>query len=768
MKDGPKYLYRGAFVAAILAATLPCLAKYSGGTGEPNDPYRIATPEDLNDIGNHFEDYNSHFVMVGDVNLAAYTGSQFNIIASSEERPFAGVFDGNDHVIRNFSYSGGDGPAALFGYVSGPNSVIKDLGIIDSYLDVQKGGTLAFRLEEGMVSNCFVENGVVKGYGVGGGLICENGGGIVENCSFSGRCTASGSGGIAASNGGTILRCSANVTILTKPSGGLVSDNHGTISECFSTGELSATWGRVGGLCYQNSGIVVNCWSAADCLRSSFTCNHTAGLVVENSGLVEDCYSVGKVEGSTYSGGLIGRDTGGTVVSSFWDVNTSEKPDSAGEPNAVGLPTDEMQMRSTFEGAGWDFNDVWDICEGTTYPQLKWSIPALDLPCFAKYSGGTGTPEDPYRIATPEDLNDIGNHFEDYNCHFVMVNDIDLSAYTGSQFNIIASSEGSPFTGVFDGNDHVIRNFTYSGGSCGLFGYVNGANALIKDLGMIDSHVVPSDFRPAGTLVVYLWGGTVSNCFVENGILRGRGSGGLVASNGGTIGRCSASVTGGGRYIGGLVGDNYGNVSECFSTGQLNAVYDLGGLCYWNDGTIRNCYSAVYCRGESFTPKRIAGLVTYNGGLVENCYSVGRVIGFGGESGGLIGSTKADWVVSSFWDIDTSGKTHSSGEPNAVGLPTSEMQKRSTFEAAGWDFNDVWDICDGTNYPRLKWAIPAVEFACPEGVDFFDYTYWADWWLAGCDEGNEHCGGADFDQSGTVDDEDLAILSRSWLEGIQN
>ena len=48
---------------------------YSGGTGEPNDPYRIATAEDLNDIGNYEEDWDKHFILVNDVNLAQYTGT---------------------------------------------------------------------------------------------------------------------------------------------------------------------------------------------------------------------------------------------------------------------------------------------------------------------------------------------------------------------------------------------------------------------------------------------------------------------------------------------------------------------------------------------------------------------------------------------------------------------------------------------------------------------------------------------------------------------
>jgi len=44
-------------IIMVLCTGTPVNAKYSGGTGEPNDPYRIATAEDLNDIGNYEEDW---------------------------------------------------------------------------------------------------------------------------------------------------------------------------------------------------------------------------------------------------------------------------------------------------------------------------------------------------------------------------------------------------------------------------------------------------------------------------------------------------------------------------------------------------------------------------------------------------------------------------------------------------------------------------------------------------------------------------------------
>ncbi len=124
-------LRRTVFSSIILLAVLNTNVwggTYSGGAGEPNNPYRIATPEDLNDIGNHVEDFNKCFVMVNDINLAQFTGTEFNIIGPNSTTPFTGVFDGNGHTIANFTYSStGTNFVGLFGRVDDANAVIKDL-----------------------------------------------------------------------------------------------------------------------------------------------------------------------------------------------------------------------------------------------------------------------------------------------------------------------------------------------------------------------------------------------------------------------------------------------------------------------------------------------------------------------------------------------------------------------------------------------------------------------------------------------------------------
>ena len=44
-------------------------AQYDGGTGEPNNPYQIATAEDLMALGDSPEDYDKHFILTADIDL---------------------------------------------------------------------------------------------------------------------------------------------------------------------------------------------------------------------------------------------------------------------------------------------------------------------------------------------------------------------------------------------------------------------------------------------------------------------------------------------------------------------------------------------------------------------------------------------------------------------------------------------------------------------------------------------------------------------------
>jgi hypothetical protein len=306
---------------------------------------------------------------------------------------------------------------------------------------------------------------------------------------------------------------------------------------------------------------------------------------------------------------------------------------------------------------------------------------------YEKYGGGTGEPSDPYLIYTAEQMNAIGAEPNDWDRHFQLMADLDLSAFSYDTALIAPDTDmvredfqGTPFTGVLDGNGHTISHLTIVGESyLGLLGKLDpGATILNLGLEAVD---VNGTRNYVGGLV-------------------GDNSGGGIATSYST-GTVSGSV-----FVGGLVGTNdYGSgITTSYSTAVVSGDRDVGGLVGSNGGSIVTSYSTGTVSGSVF----VAGLVGFNFGSITTSYSTGTVTGNVGV-GGLVGDNYGDGhITSSFWDVESSGFLTSDG---GIGKTTAEMQTASTFLEAGWDFvdetangtDDIWWILEGQDYPRLWW-----------------------------------------------------------------
>ncbi|HNS22809.1 MAG TPA: hypothetical protein PKH24_20085, partial [Sedimentisphaerales bacterium] len=168
-------------------------AQYSGGTGEPNDPYQIATAADLIALGEDPNDYDKHFVLTADIDLdpnlpggkvfdkavIAPDTDPCDVIRVSRGAPpspvftgpfFAGVLDGQGHTISHLTIEGGD-YLGLFGQL-GYGAQVTDLGVVDA--DITGSGTeigaLAGANVGGSVIRCY-SSGVVRGASSVGGLV---------------------------------------------------------------------------------------------------------------------------------------------------------------------------------------------------------------------------------------------------------------------------------------------------------------------------------------------------------------------------------------------------------------------------------------------------------------------------------------------------------------------------------------------------------------------------------------------------------------------
>jgi hypothetical protein len=116
---------------------------------------------------------------------------------------------------------------------------------------------------------------------------------------------------------------------------------------------------------------------------------------------------------------------------------------------------------------------------------------AFNMTGFAQFSGGTGTPEDPYIISTVADLTQLATYVNNENTtynnkHYPLANDIDIS---GMDWTPIGYDSYKPFKGVFDGNNKKISGLTMNSAltHVGLFG--NISSATVKDLGVTEINI---------------------------------------------------------------------------------------------------------------------------------------------------------------------------------------------------------------------------------------------------------------------------------------
>ena len=415
--------------AALCFFVLPAQAAPWPGSGTEEYPYLISDANDMNAIGADDSYWGAHFKLTADIDLSSYTGTEFNIIGSDLYHAFTGVFDGNSHVISNFTYTSTEKDyVGLFGCVGGADAEVRSLGLWDPNVEATPStavGALAGKLKDGTITDCYVNGGRIYGSSFEGtsvnvgGLVGGVDGGLISNCYATTNASVKGynCGGLVGfiGFGAVINNCYAEGTVtgdsevgglvgFSNPDttisncyslssvsgnhsvGGLVGWYYGKVTNCYSAGEVEGE-DQVGGLAGGSGGAVSNCYATGSVSGDSLV----GGLVGYLwAGTVSCCYSTGSVTGAVEVGGLVGHNChNGVILDSFWDIQSSglsnmcglEHGGGTGCNNGNGKTTTEMQDPDTFDAAGWDFvgettngpNDIWKICCGrAVYPKLAW------------------------------------------------------------------------------------------------------------------------------------------------------------------------------------------------------------------------------------------------------------------------------------------------------------------------------------------------------------------------------------------------------------
>jgi hypothetical protein len=310
--------------------------KFPGGSGTAQDPYHVATPEDLNAVRFNLS---AHYIQINDIDMTfdtqdenglyynngagwkpigtsqtnaprneweffsgVYDGGGYEIIGlkihfeSPYERIFAGLFGGLDFgaEVRNLGMEGGD----IYVYA---NSID-----VYSYLYV---GSIAGFIRNSIIANCyntgdiyadsyhFINVGGIVGWS---NLIGESSDSIISGCYNTGNITASLNAPISAAGG---IAGYASAT---------------TVTDCRNEGEISAYTDAGGIIGFPHTCIISNSLNTGNISGHVFV-GGISGEVIRTE--IIDCSNEGSVVAETFifnqftfAGGIIGRNETTLVV----------------------------------------------------------------------------------------------------------------------------------------------------------------------------------------------------------------------------------------------------------------------------------------------------------------------------------------------------------------------------------------------------------------------------------------------------------------------
>ncbi len=736
------------------------------GDGSEDNPYQIATLENLCWLSENSAVWDSSFIQTADIDASETVdwndGEGFSPIGNKEVK-FEGKYDGAGFLIDNlFINRPDDNYVGLFGYTLCTN--INGIGVVNCTVTGKNyvGGLVGYNISNSVVSHCF---------------------------------------------------CIGDFTCSTYGVGGLIGYNSGSeVYQCYSGGTVNGNY-WVGGLIgsCRSSATVYNCYSSASVI-GEFAIGGLIGYNSESLSIT-NCYSVGNVLGDDYAGAFVGKNYSSIVSDCYYNKETSGQDSGVGKGSTVkdvtALSTTQMKQNLIF--SDWDFNDTWEMEEGLTFPCLQgikdapiilsnlnkqWSIDeeyndtinvvrmdadylisltqypstmVMEQDSIIKWTpsqagdftvkvnttdknglssnyeytiniylfSGEGTEEDPFLIKSLADLDSLSNNRDYWDKYFLQTVDIDASDTEnwndGSGFSSIGKNT-KKFTGSYDGGNHNITNLFIncpSNSDIGLFGSIK--NSHISDLNLVNASIVGYD--ESGCLVGSCYSSEISNCNIS-GSFDGNNyaallSGYVVSSS---IVNCSANGSVNGRQmVGGIAGYlSSSEISDCNCLANIEGTYYyVGGLVGLNNkSSINQCYYRGSVKGSSNYTGGFVGL-NRSSATITNCYSTGTVSGYY-TTGGFVGQNKTSSIISkcycasivsagynvpgSFAGNNSSDITDCyynvmlSDTLEAIASDSNSqevngltnIQMKESSMFQNWDFNEVWDMEENITYPHLN------------------------------------------------------------------
>lgn len=477
---------------------------YAGGDGTKQNPYQIATPEQLRFFTNHVRtttdktpvDSNlsytatkvsdssvsvtytparyhvftdKYFKLTADINMGGETWTPIGNLINN----FNGHFDGNGHVIKNV-FINGTSPVAFERYAffgsTGANVDIKNLGLENLTCNFMGSKTKHTVYIDGEAYK--FENRLV---GVAG-FVSAYAGGTFENCyikkvivrDFTEQMGSGGTGGFFGLGYGTVKATENNGNNAMNVTNCFVNDavirSHsnaygfiGLNVKPNTTGELSATDQ------YRVTGKLENCYSAN--ISRGYYKDSSLGIKTTSKNYDGILYPFGISKRNITTDNCYTTSRGERTVTSQEGTTYNYSKETVSD---VVLKTSDIEtLKAGIVDNDNFYNDVRYINGG--YPIFyDMSAPKTWDGVTDKKPLGEGTEKNPYLISTKEELvwakNSVNyfseegsaNGYENKStAHFKLTADIDLE---GNEWEPMGN-DIVPFRGHFDGNGYTIKNF---------------------------------------------------------------------------------------------------------------------------------------------------------------------------------------------------------------------------------------------------------------------------------------------------------------------
>ncbi len=269
---------------------------------------------------------------------------------------------------------------------------------------------------------------------------------------------------------------------------------------------------------------------------------------------------------------------------------------------------------------------------------LMQSMPLVTVSAASVFAGGAGTKEDPYKIATVDQLNAVRYYLDK---DFIQAANIDLTSAVssgGAYYNVgdgwlPIGDNYDRFTGSYDGNGYTVRGLRINRKGtrtlyCGLFGYVSG---VVKNIAITQCDIKAELSGIGATPQV----GGIAGLVDDNSTIENCSVGGIIT--------VLSDYT---SYVGGIAGSVRGgsnsekNIINCSNSAAItvtsksssdsSSIY-TGGIIGYNDSSTRvvNCNNSgklsvsasnnVYTGGiiGSGSFREITLLGDYNTGAID-------------------------------------------------------------------------------------------------------------------------------------------------------